>query len=104
MITDRARFLESLTSEHPPEGLDAPETALWYALKSDWATAHDLINDLDDPMAMRLHAYLHRVEPDLSNARYWYRRCGLDMPSVNPAEELDQILSVFVHQHSKPIR
>ena len=23
-----------------------------------------------------VHAYLHRVEGDLENARYWYRRAG----------------------------
>jgi hypothetical protein len=29
---------------------------------------------------MWIHAYLHRKEPDIWNAKYWYRRCGKPYP------------------------
>jgi hypothetical protein len=31
---------------------------------------------MDSADAAWLHAYLHRREGDLGNARYWYRRAG----------------------------
>ena len=30
----------------------------------------------DDADCAWVHAHLHRVEGDLSNARYWYRQAG----------------------------
>ena len=48
--------------------------ALWYDAKGEWKTAHDLIDQLKDPVSAHVHAYLHRVEGDLWNARYWYNR------------------------------
>ena len=32
-----------------------------------------------------VHAYLHRIEGDLSNARYWYRQAGR-APATAPVE------------------
>jgi hypothetical protein len=37
-------------------------------------------------MAARIHAYLHRVEGDLSNARYWYGQAGVT-PTTDSLEE-----------------
>jgi hypothetical protein len=34
-----------------------------------------------------VHAYLHRVEGDLGNARYWYASAGRAMPEAPLAEE-----------------
>jgi hypothetical protein len=34
-----------------------------------------------------VHAYLHRVEGDLSNAGYWYRRAGRPVANVPLNEE-----------------
>ena len=42
----------------------------------DWDGAHALVQDDPSPEAAWVHAHLHRVEGDLSNARYWYRRAG----------------------------
>ena len=41
-----------------------------------------------DPLAYRIHAYLHRVEGDLSNAGYWYRRAGVEAFTGSEEEEL----------------
>jgi uncharacterized membrane-anchored protein len=41
----------------------------------DWKGAHGLVNDDEaDALAMWLHAWLHRIEGDQGNARYWYRK------------------------------
>lgn len=41
-----------------------------------WDKAHDLIQDLPTAEAAWIHAYLHRKEGDVGNARYWYARAG----------------------------
>lgn len=50
--------------------------ALELAAKGDWDGAHALVQDDASPEAAWVHAHLHRVEGDLSNAAYWYRRAG----------------------------
>ncbi|MGH9590467.1 MAG: hypothetical protein ACRD25_08725 [Terracidiphilus sp.] len=60
----------------PPGGLSAPVEALWWDGKGDWARAHELVNEMETPDAMTVHAYLHRKEGQDSNADYWYRRAG----------------------------
>jgi len=42
----------------------------------DWDQAHRIVQDIDTEEAAWIHAYLHRVEGDLRNAAYWYRRAG----------------------------
>jgi hypothetical protein len=50
--------------------------ALWHDAQGDWEKAHTLVQDLTTKDAAWVHAYLHRKESDISNARYWYRRAG----------------------------
>jgi hypothetical protein len=71
-----AELRESLDASEPPDGLSLELRALWWDAKGDWKQAHDLINDEPGPNAAWVHAYLHRKEGDLSNARYWYGRVG----------------------------
>jgi hypothetical protein len=70
------QFLASLNGAAPPEGLAAPQAALWWDGKGDWTRAHALVNELDTPAAMAVHAYLHRKEGEAWNADYWYGRAG----------------------------
>ena len=42
----------------------------------DWDQAHSIVQDDNGRDAAWVHAYLHRVEGDLGNAGYWYRRAG----------------------------
>lgn len=56
--------------------LPAPLAALWWDAKGDWARAHGLVDDLETPEGMAVHAYLHRKEGAESNADYWYSRAG----------------------------
>lgn len=58
----------------PPKGASSPLTALWHAARGDWDRAHTLVMDDGSAEAAWVHAYLHRVEGDQSNAGYWYAK------------------------------
>jgi hypothetical protein len=57
-----------------PSSLSIPLKALWYDLQGDWNQAHILVQDESDTESAWVHAYLHRKEGDIPNARYWYKR------------------------------
>jgi hypothetical protein len=69
-------FRATLCAEEPPHEISAPLAALWWDAKDDWARAHGMVDDLETPEAMAVHAYLHRKEGAQSNAEYWYARAG----------------------------
>ena len=50
--------------------------ALEIEKNGDWDTAHRIVQDIEHPLAYWIHAYLHRKEPDIANASYWYSRAG----------------------------
>jgi hypothetical protein len=62
--------------------------ALAYCLNNNWDAAHRLVQDHSDALSCRIHGYLHRVEGDMGNAAYWYRRAGLSLPVSSLTEEL----------------
>ncbi len=72
----QTEFQDSLQSEAPPATLSLPLQALWWDAKGDWARAHECAQADPGPAGAAVHAYLHRKEPDLANASYWYRRAG----------------------------
>lgn len=74
----------ALKDARPPAGLGEAALALWYLKKGDWEQSHALAQDLHDPYGSWIHALLHLVEGDLSNARYWFAEAG--RPSVQPAQ------------------
>ena len=58
---------------------DAPPDGLGLALqaaKGDWNRAHACAQEDGAATGAAVHTYLHREEPDLANARYWYARAG----------------------------
>ena len=57
----------------------------------DWNKAHEIVQDMKHTYAYRIHAYLHRKEPDLSNASYWYSRAGKPMPVYSYEKEWKEI-------------
>jgi hypothetical protein len=79
-------FRASLSAAAPPADLDAPLTGLWWMAKGDWKRAHGSVDDEEGADAAWVHAYLHRVEGDLANAGYWYRRAGKP-PSTRPLDD-----------------
>jgi hypothetical protein len=72
VVVTPADFKSSLAKTVPPAGLAPPVAALWWAAKGEWDKAHTIIMGEQGADAAWVHAYLHRVEGDLPNARYWY--------------------------------
>jgi hypothetical protein len=71
-------LVASLSEKTPPKGASDPIRAIWLAKKGDWDGAHRLVDSIRTSMGSRIHAHLHRVEGDLSNAGYWYRQAGVE--------------------------
>ena len=71
-----AEFERTLTRLKPPAGLAPALVALWWAGREQWDKAHQLVMDEGGKDCAWVHAYLHRVEGDAENARYWYRQAG----------------------------
>ncbi len=72
-----ALFDDAGNAAQPPAGWPPLAIALWWEARGDWERAHQLAQADESPVAAHVHAYLHRVEGDLGNARYWYRRAGV---------------------------
>ena len=89
-------FIQSIQEESPPEGLSEPLQAMWHASKGDWETAHNIAQSISSELGSWIHAYLHRVEGDLSNADYWYKRAGKPQFQGSTEAEADEIVnSIF---------
>jgi hypothetical protein len=71
-------FIRSLGRGDPPSGASPMLRAVWHGLHGDWDAAHELAQAQaqDDAEGAWVHAWLHRIEGDLGNADYWYRRAG----------------------------
>jgi hypothetical protein len=91
-----ADFKSSLLDAAPAPGVAPPLAALWWAAKGDWNNAHAIAQDNEGVDAAWVHAYLHRVEGDLGNAGYWYRRAGKPV-ATGPAEaEWEKMVSTLL--------
>jgi hypothetical protein len=71
--------------------------AVEHAAGGAWERAHEIVQEHeDDRVACWIHALVHRIEGDLDNARYWYRRCGRTVEGGLSVEaELAQIRSAI---------
>jgi len=66
-----------MTRDRRPAVTARLRDAVERALGGDGEAAHRIVQDLEgDEAADWIHAVVHRMEGDLGNARYWYRRCG----------------------------
>jgi len=90
-----AEFRDSLSADAPPAGLTPALEALWHAAKGNWDKAHDITQPGGSELDW-VHAYLHRVEGDLSNAGYWYRRAGKPVSTAPLDEEWGALASTFL--------
>ena len=91
-----AAFRASLTDTAPPQDISAPLTALWWAAKGDWDKAHAIAQDDASAEGSWVHAYLHRVEGDLGNASYWYRRAGQPVATDALEAEWERIVATLL--------
>ncbi len=86
-------FLNSIeSSDEPFTELSVELQALWWAKKGAWEKAHDLAQEAGTKEGDWVHAYLHRVEGDLSNASYWYARAGKTVSSIELSKEWNEIV------------
>jgi hypothetical protein len=67
------------------------------ALNDQWDAAHRIVQHYDaDRTAAWIHAVLHKIEGDLDNSRYWYRRAGkMECVDREPRAELQTIRSAL---------
>ena len=99
---NRRRYLkgevekQSLDQDAPPEDLGPALSALWHEAKGDWAKAHRLAQSQKDADGAWVHAYLHRVEGDLSNAGHWYRRAEKPQSTAPVKQEWDEIAETLL--------
>ena len=70
-------------------------TALRLIEAGDWRGAHERVQDDPSPEAAWVHAHLHRIEGDLANAGYWYRRAGKPVASGDLDEERQAIVRLL---------
>ncbi len=70
-----------------PASLPESLRALFWDARGDWDKAHAVAQGILTPEGSLIHAYLHRKEGDLGNARYWYDRAGRPVPRGTLAEE-----------------
>jgi hypothetical protein len=93
---DLQDFKASVQNEEAPAELSTGLQALWHDAKGNWDTAHTLSQDTPDPVGAWVHAYLHRVEGDESNAGHWYKRAGKDHSSADLAVEWEEIATALL--------
>jgi hypothetical protein len=86
----------TLTNAAPAPDLAPQLKALWWAAKGDWSKAHNIVQDEESADAAWVHAYLHRVEGDLGNAGYWYRRAGKPAATDTLDAEWERIVSALL--------
>lgn len=95
-----AAFERSLAEAKPPGGLSTALAGLWWAGKDDWDRAHaTVMNDASADGAW-VHAYLHRVEGDVDNARYWYRQADREPAQGDLAAEWSSIAAALLASDS----
>ena len=91
-----AEFKRSLSKSKPPTGLAPALAALWWAGRDDWDKAHKIVMDEEGGDSAWVHAYLHRVEGDLPNAKYWYAQARQPVGSASLEAEWDSIAGTLI--------
>jgi len=66
---------------------DTLRVALNELAEGNWDAAHGIVQDDPSREAAWIHAHLHRVEGDLGNAAYWYRRAGRPVATESLEDE-----------------
>ncbi len=93
---DYDSFKTSVGRDAPPDSLGKALEALWRLAKGDWEAAHELAQSQNDPVGAWVHAHLHRVEGDQSNAGHWYRKAGKPHSKAPLDAEWDEIVRALL--------
>ena len=86
------------TARGGPEVASPALQGLWHQAKGDWHRAHHLAQEQNDTDGAWVHAHLHRVEGDLGNAGYWYRRAGRPTSTLSLDAEWEEIAAALLAQ------
>jgi len=86
-----SEFKASVKRTKSPPDLSPALRALWWAGNGKWDEAHSIVMNEGGKDCAWVHAYLHRLEGDLDNARYWYRQARRSEPADSLAEEWNEI-------------
>jgi hypothetical protein len=92
-------FLRLIEKQHScPQTLPKGLQAMWYDKKDDWNKAHEIVTNAKDVDSAWVHAYLHRKEGDLNNARFWYQRSSQPEFQGELSQEWEEITSVLLRK------
>ena len=98
-IMNLQEFTLTTLRDSPPAGLIPALEALWYLRKGNWDRAHAIVQkNEDDDVYAWVHAHLHRIEGDLANAGYWYRRAGKKTADAALEEEWKSLVARFLRE------
>ena len=87
-----SEFRATLKETAPPD-VSPPLVALWHDARGDWEMAHRVAQDVNDRSGAWVHAYLHRKEGEIDNARYWYGQADKPAATDSLEAEWDRIAS-----------
>ena len=93
---DLIAFKSSIVEAKPPSEISSALQALWWDAKGDWNKAHHCVQAQEDALGAWVHAYLHRLEGDLDNARYWYGQAEKPVARGELASEWDAIAKLLL--------
>jgi hypothetical protein len=63
------------------------KTAIGYLETGNWEAAHLIVQEDESFEGCWAHGIVHLLEGDRSNAGYWYRRAGRDLPAGSAGTE-----------------
>ena len=93
-----AQFRDSLSGEQPPRGLSCALAGLWWDAKGEWTRAHESAQQDEGSTGAWVHAYLHRVEGDLPNARWWYNEAKRPAATGSLDDEWSAIVRTLLNE------
>ena len=88
--------------EAAPGGLSGALAALWHLARDEWDAAHGAAQSDDSRDGAWVHAHLHRVEGDLANAGYWYRRADRPASEAPLDVEWEEIAAALLAAAADP--
>jgi hypothetical protein len=91
-------FARSISGNKPPAALAPSLQALWWAAKDDWERAHQIVMAHEDRGCAWVHAYLHRREGDLPNARWWYKEAKRPVAAGSLDDEWSAIVQTLLNE------
>lgn len=89
-------FRASLALDAPPSDMPPLAVALWHLEKGDWHRSHEIAQANESRDGSWVHAHLHRVEGDIGNADYWYRRAGKTRPETTIENERAEMIKALL--------